>query len=126
MTLTYTDTKTDKAFSVAELDPGIRHFAVVKAKRPEGKSRNGKPFYPTCGIEYFETKVGQIEMSLWLSLIEDAFQRENLSELYEDIKDYVRENQFWHKDEYEIRLHAAECLCEKAYLAWKDFKVKDA
>ena len=118
----YTDTKyTGKQLTIEELDPGVRNFISIKNKFPSGKSPNGRPHYEYTGIEYFKTKAGSIELGLWLELIEGAFKQEGKWDLYEAIYHYCKECQ-WLKKDKEIRLHAAECLCNEAYKAWKDFE----
>ena len=120
----YTDTKYIGAqLSTDELNPGVRNFVSLKNKFPSGKSANGRPHYDYTGIEYFKTKAGNIELSLWLELIEGAFKQEGKWELYEAICQYCKDYQ-WLKKDKEIRMHAAECLCNEAYKAWKELDLE--
>lgn len=116
--LSYTDTKATENYMLDELIPGTRHFVTIRSKIPEGKNRNGTPFYPSHGIEYFVTKAGDVELSLWLSLVEDAIKNEGKEPLYSTLIAYTKNNCKWLKKEKDIRLHAAEVLLHKSYENW--------
>ena len=116
--ITYTDTKAANSFALDELIPGTRHFVTIKSKIAEGKNKNGTPFYPTRGIEYFVTKAGEIELSLWLSLVEEAVKNEGKEPLYNTLVTYTKNNCGWLKKDKDIRLHAAEVLLHKSYENW--------
>lgn len=119
--LTYTDKRTDSSYSIEELKPKLRCFGTIKSNIQIGTNRNGTPKYAVEGVEYFTTVVGDVEFSLWLTLIEDAIKRENKWALYQKILDYVKKNHAWFKKDTEYRIHAAECLVNKSYEAWKGF-----
>ncbi len=119
--ITYTDIKTDRDYTLKELTPGIRHFVSVKSRVPTGTSRNGKPYYPLQSIEYYSTEAGDIELTLWLRLVEEAAIREGKVELLDRIANHTRENCAWLKSQGDVRMHAAECLCRKTYENWENF-----
>ncbi len=114
----------DVAYSVEELTPkGVRNYMVIKSKVAQGKSANGRPYYPTTGYEYYETKAGRFELSDWVAQVEKAIENEGNTPLLESIRKYCRENTPWLKKEDDIRLHAAECFLNKAYEHWDRFSL---
>ena len=119
--LAYTDMKTEDSYTLEQLKPGIRHFVIQKLPISTGNCTGGIPYYSAKGYEYFETNAGDIELNLWLKLVEEAISDEDKSSLYEDIKVHERKKCYWINDDRELRLHAAQCLCNRIYENWDDF-----
>ena len=111
-------------YKIKDLMPGIRRFHAQKASVAQGKSANGRPYYPTTGYEYFDTPSGSMEISVWLGNIKGVIRSEGLDKLYDAIQKYVRKNCAWLKSDTDVELYAAEVLCRESYKAWKDFEVE--
>ncbi len=123
--LSYTDISSDKDYSLDELTPGIRHFVSQKSRVPVGKNKNGSLYYPMQSIEYYSTKAGDIELSFWMRLVEDAVKREDKRELLDAVTDYVKNNCAWLKSREDTRMYALECLCRKSYENWDGFNYEE-
>ena len=124
--MTHVYLKSDKEYTTAELMPsGSRYFHLVKSKIATGKNKNGTPFYESHGYEYFETPVGEIELSEWVSLIKGAFEREGKTALFNAITEYCKGACPWLKKQTELELHAAQCLIHGSYKAWSDFRSEE-
>ena len=114
----------DRIYRLRELKPGLRKFHTERSKVAQGKTGNGKPYFPTVSYEYFETPSGPMEFSVWLENVKMALKKEELNSLYREIIKYVSKNCAWLKGDEQIELYAAECLCRESYKAWEDFGIK--
>ncbi len=111
------------SYTLEELKPGLRLYRSQKSRISSGKNKNGTPHYDNCGVEFFETKIGNIEIQDWLVQVTKAIENEGLTELYEKICSHCRECCRWLKNEEEVKFYAAEVLCRQTYTKWDDITV---
>lgn len=73
-------------------------------------------------VERYETPDGTFLPEEWKKRAMAAIEAEGEIELLESIKEYCRAHCAWLHKEKEIEEYAMECLCSRAYRAWKDFE----
>ena len=84
--------------------------------------RNGKMKQVTVGREYVRIASGeQVELTKWYQMMREAVVREGKQGLLERIKDHCKRLAWLHTDK-EIEEYSLECLSNKAYEYWADFK----
>lgn len=72
--------------------------------------------------EIYKTKVGDFSPEEWRKTVRQAIEDIGEAELLEEIKKHCRENCAWLRKETDIEEYSMECLVDRAYLHWKDFK----
>ena len=111
---------TDKIYTLAELTPkGVRHSVYTPGLYYT--ARNGRRCREYKYSEAYRIGNEDIELAAWTELVKEAAKRENKEDLYNKIKDRIKNNWVWLKNEQEIELLAAECLVQESYKHWKDF-----
>lgn len=71
--------------------------------------------------EFYKTNIGEFTPEKWLEVTLQIIQENQQTELLEKIKEYVRNNCVWLKNEKEIEEHSVSCLTSGAYMYWNDF-----
>lgn len=85
-----------------------------------GINEKGKKIYGYK--DTYRTPAGDFEPEQWEQEIRKAIEEAGEAELLEKIKEYCRKNCAWLRKESQIEEYAMECLADRAYMYWKDFK----
>ena len=113
-----------RVYKLKELMPSTRHLHTERAKVANGKTANGRPYYPTVSYEYFKTPSGDMELSEWLEQVKKTVAFEGFGKLYRSIIAYCRENCAWLKtmkrSSFTLRsVFAGEVIRHGKILRWK-------
>nr|DAN97753.1 MAG TPA: hypothetical protein [Caudoviricetes sp.] len=81
-----------------------------------GNTRNKNAFK-----EFYKTKIGEFTPEKWLEVTLQIIEEINKTELLEKIKEHVKNNCAWLKNDKEIEEYSVSCLASGAYMYWKDF-----
>lgn len=75
------------------------------------------------GIDYIRCRDGSVYSTKdWLCLAQQYIAEHELSDLYEQIKEYVRHNCLWVKD---VDVYSASSLLRGSYTKWDDFMLQE-
>lgn len=104
-------------------DLAIAYFEwhpVVTYNRETYKFEHGKK-----GIDYIQTVGGDLyEPTEWINLALDYMQKNNLLDLFSQVKEYVRVNCLFVKPK-ELNQYAADCVLHESYKKWADFTYQE-
>ena len=96
-------------------------ISYYEYRQPCKFDKDGKYIRGLKGIDYIRCKDGKVyEPSVWLRLAENQIKAKGQTELYEQIKDYVRRNFLFVKSN-ELREKSASILLNGTYKKWSDF-----
>lgn len=100
----------------------LKDYSLLRHGRAyvKGHDKKGKKIYGFK--ETYRTKIGDFSPEEWREIVLQAIEDEGETDLLEDIKDYCREKCAWLHKEKDIEEYSMECLVDRAYLYWKDFK----
>lgn len=82
-----------------------------------GKLREIKKYVERC-----RTPAGDFLPEQWKRKALEAIEEEGEMELLESIKEHCRAHCAWMHKEKEVEEYAIDCLCNRSYRHWKDFK----
>lgn len=85
-------------------------------------TRRGTRREITRFVERYVTPAGIFLPEEWENRVMTAIETAGEIEILESIKEYCRIHCAWLHKEKEIEEYAMECLCSRAYRAWKDFE----
>lgn len=72
--------------------------------------------------EIYKTKVGDFSPKEWRKTVREVIKVAGEEELLEEIKRHCREHCAWLHKEADIEEYSMECLVDRAYLHWENFK----
>ena len=85
-------------------------------------NRNGRKKLIMKYTVMYETPIGSFTPEIWKKKAMEAIKTENKLELLGKIKQYCKKNCVWLMTEGSLEEHAINCLCNRAYEYWEDFK----
>lgn len=99
----------------------------IRLGRAEGTgqyeiTRRGTRREITRFVERYETPAGTFLPEEWKKRAMAVIEAEGEIELLENIKEHCRTHCAWLHKEKETEEYAIDCLCSRAYRAWKDFE----
>ena len=85
-------------------------------------NRNGRKKSIMKYVVTYETPIGSFTPEIWKKKTMEKIKTENKLELWGKIKQYCKKNCAWLGTESSLEEHAIDCLCNRAYKYWEDFK----
>nr|DAK02058.1 MAG TPA: hypothetical protein [Caudoviricetes sp.] len=87
-------------------------------------TRFGNTRHQNVFKEYYKTDMGELTPEKWLEVTLQVIQALAETELLEEIKNHLKCNCVWLKNDKDIDEYSVSCFASGAYLHWKDFKNK--
>lgn len=88
-------------------------------------NRRGNSKAITRYVEYYKTPMGELLPEIWREKAKEEIKAAGEMELLEQVKEHCRTHCAWLKKESELEDHAIDCVCHRAYKAWKDFEYEE-
>ena len=88
-------------------------------------NRRGNTKAITKYVERYETPMGEFLPEIWREEAKEEIKAAGEMELLEQVKEHCRNHCAWLKKENELEDYAINCVCNRAYRAWKDFEYEE-
>lgn len=87
-------------------------------------TRFGNTRHQNVFKEFYQTDMGEFTPEKWLEVTLEVIRILKENKLLEEIKEHVKCNCVWLKNDKEIEEYSASCLASGAYMHWENFNDK--